>query len=50
LFDVDDPIKPAELIKDKKGLYGKMIDLQKSLLTASQEEREKKLKEFDLVG
>lgn len=42
--------KPQELLKDKRGLYAKMVELQQSLLSATAEEREKKLKEFDLVG
>ena len=41
---------PAELLKDKRGLYAQMVALQQSLLSATPEEREKKLKEFDLVG
>jgi len=38
------------LLKDKKGLYAKMITLQKTLLGASDEERAQALARYDLVG
>jgi ATP-binding cassette subfamily B protein len=41
---------PGELLKDKKGLYFRMINLQKKLMSATPEERENALKEYDLVG
>lgn len=41
---------PKELLKDPKGLYAKMITLQKTLLGASEEERAKALHQYDLVG
>ncbi|OGM08173.1 hypothetical protein A2159_01685 [Candidatus Woesebacteria bacterium RBG_13_34_9] len=41
---------PKILLKQENGLYSKMIKLQQKLMTASKEEREKALKEFDLVA
>jgi ATP-binding cassette subfamily B protein len=41
---------PLELLKNKSGLYAKMITLQQSLLGASAEERMKALQKYDLVG
>lgn len=41
---------PSDLLKNKKGLYAKMITLQQSLLGASAEERMKALQKYDLVG
>ncbi|MEK7060867.1 MAG: ABC transporter ATP-binding protein [Patescibacteria group bacterium] len=41
---------PAVLLKEEKGLYAQMIELQKTLLGASDEERQKALEKFDLVG
>lgn len=41
---------PVELLKDKRGLYAQMIELQKTLLGASDEERQKALEKFDMVG
>lgn len=41
---------PNELLKDTKGLYAKMITLQKTLLGASEEERARALHQYDLVG
>ena len=41
---------PKELLKQKSGLYSKMITLQQSLLGASAEERLKALQKYDLVG
>ena len=41
---------PVELLKDKRGLYSQMIELQKTLLGASDEERQKALEKFDMVG
>ena len=41
---------PAELLKDETGLYSRMINLQKKLMSATAEERENALKEYDLVG
>jgi len=42
--------KATELLKDKNGLYAKMINLQHKLLTASPEEREEALRQYDLVA
>lgn len=41
---------PTVLLKEKNGLYSQMIELQKTLLGASDEERQKALEKFDLVG
>lgn len=41
---------PKELLRDSGGLYAKMITLQKTLLGASEEERAKALRQYDLVG
>jgi len=41
---------PKELLKDQKGLYAKMITLQKTLLGASEEERLEALRQYDLIG
>lgn len=41
---------PTALLKEKTGLYAQMIELQKTLLGASDEERQKALEKFDLVG
>lgn len=41
---------PKKLLQDKRGVYAKMITLQKSLLGASEEERAKALQQYDLVG
>ena len=41
---------PDQLLKDTKGLYARMVNLQRKLMSATSEEREKALKEFDLVG
>lgn len=41
---------PKELLSDKKGLYARMIILQKSLLGASEEERVQALRKYDLIG
>lgn len=41
---------PIQLMKIKNGLYAQMIELQKTLLGASDEERTKALEKFDLVG
>ncbi len=40
---------PQELLLNKKGLYARLIALQQSLLTATPEERELALRQFDLV-
>lgn len=40
---------PRELMKDEKGLYYRLINLQQKLLTATPEEREEELRKFDLV-
>jgi ATP-binding cassette subfamily B protein len=40
----------ADLLKNKNGLYAKMIDLQHKLLSATPEEREEALKQYDLVA
>ncbi len=39
-----------QLLHDKKGLYAKLVALQRELLQAPSEERDAKLKQFDLVG
>lgn len=41
---------PAELLRDSRGLYARMINLQKTLLGATEEERAKALQQYDLVG
>lgn len=41
---------PTELLRDKRGLYARMIELQKTLLGASEEERSRALEKYDLVG
>jgi len=41
---------PKELLADTKGLYARMINLQKTLLGATEEERTKALQQYDLVG
>ncbi len=41
---------PDILMKNSKGLYARMINLQRKLMSATSEEREEALKEFDLVG
>lgn len=41
---------PEVLLKDEKGLYARMINLQRRLISATSEERQAALKEFDLVG
>lgn len=41
---------PDELLREPKGLYARMIMLQKTLLGASEEERTKALQQYDLVG
>lgn len=41
---------PTALLKEKDGLYAQMIELQKTLLGASDEERQKALEKFDMVG
>jgi ATP-binding cassette subfamily B protein len=41
---------PKELLNNSKGLYARMVALQKTLMTASPEEREAALKQYDLVG
>lgn len=41
---------PSELLKDKRGLYSRMIELQKTLLGATDEERLSALQKYDLVG
>lgn len=41
---------PSELLKDKQGLYSRMIVLQKTLLGATDEERLYALQKYDLVG
>lgn len=42
--------KPSVLLRDESGLYAKMIALQKTLLGATEEERAKALKRYDLIG
>jgi len=39
-----------ELLRDTRGLYARMINLQKTLLGASEEERMAALKQYDLVA
>ncbi len=41
---------PAQLLPDKRGLYARMIELQKTLLGATEEERTRALEKYDLVG
>lgn len=41
---------PKELMKDKHGLYARMIALQKTLLGATDEERAEALRQYGLVG
>ncbi|MFZ5535097.1 MAG: ABC transporter ATP-binding protein [Patescibacteria group bacterium] len=41
---------PKTLLADEKGLYARMINLQKTLLGATEEERMKALQQYDLVG
>jgi len=41
---------PSELLRDSSGLYTRMIELQKTLLGASDEERMRALQKYDLVG
>lgn len=41
---------PNELLKDNRGLYSRMIELQKTLLGATDEERMAALQKYDLVG
>lgn len=41
---------PQDLVKDKAGLYAKLISLQSALLKKPSASREKALKAFDLVG
>ena len=41
---------PRELFRDKNGLYARMIELQKTLLGATEEERARALEKYDLVG
>lgn len=41
---------PDELLADPRGLYARMVHLQKSLIGASQEERMAALRKYDLVG
>ncbi len=41
---------PQELLRDKNGLYARMIELQKTLLGATEEERTRALEKYDLVG
>ena len=42
--------KASELIRDKKGLYAQLVELQHQLLTAPSELKKKKLEQFDLIG
>ncbi len=42
--------KPDQLLKDTHGMYAQMVVLQKKLLTASREEKEQALAQFDLVA
>jgi len=42
--------KASQLLKNKKGLYSQLVELQRQLLKAPSEERHSKLKQFDLVG
>jgi len=39
-----------QLLADKKGLYAQMVSLQSKLLKMPSEERETKLREYDLIG
>lgn len=41
---------PVSLLQDARGLYARMIALQKSLLGATEEERTQALRQYDLVG
>lgn len=41
---------PKDLLRDGKGLYARMIALQKTLLGATEEERTEALRKYDLVG
>lgn len=41
---------PKELLRDTRGLYCRMVNLQKTLLGASDEERMAALKQYDLVA
>ncbi|KKR11133.1 MAG: ABC transporter-related protein [Candidatus Woesebacteria bacterium GW2011_GWA1_39_21] len=41
---------PMNLLKDERGLYSRMVKLQKKLMSATSEEREAALKEYDLVA
>lgn len=41
---------PKDLLPDKRGLYARMIELQKTLLGATEEERIHALQKYDLVG
>lgn len=41
---------PKELLRDEKGLYARMISLQKTLLGATEEERLEALRKYDLIG
>lgn len=41
---------PKELLRDPKGLYARMISLQKTLLGATEEERTIALRKYDMVG
>jgi len=42
--------KPQELLSDRKGPYAQMVNLQKKLLMAPAEDRQKALQKFDIVG
>lgn len=41
---------PAELLRQKNGMYAQLVQLQAELLKAPSEARTEKLKQFDLVG
>lgn len=41
---------PQELLEQKDGMYSRLIRLQRELLEAPSEERNKRLQEFDLAG
>lgn len=41
---------PGELLKDTDGLYSRMIELQKTLLGATDEQRAEALQKYDLIG
>lgn len=41
---------PKDLLRDGKGLYARMISLQKTLLGATEEERTEALRKYDLIG